>query len=561
MRNKKSSNLTKIIKKIFLLILAAVFFWLSNPNIFFNDGIYLLAFFNYLPLFFLIKKSKLSFSWLWGGLYGALSYGLYGYWLKNFHPLGLAIVCIGYFLICALLFFILKLCDLLCKKNAWLLQFICVCAYEYLKTLGFFGISYGVTAYTQWKNLYLIQIVSLAGVFGLNLLVIFPSSFFYSLITKSYARNKLLNEADDGNHSHISAYVKKEEALWQNSLTLTYVCGIIWFLLLSSALVFGYIRLAKNPKGKTLKVAAIQNNESPWKNGIEEYSQNVKNLIHLTREAQSLSPDIDFIVWPETAVVPSIIYNYDYGNDLRRFMLISQLLNFIDDNNAVFVIGNAHEEIVYKSENLHYNSALIFESGKNVHPPQPDIYSKIKLVPFTESFPAKSLFPWLYVRLLNGDTHMWEKGEDYSVFEYRGLKFSTPICFEDTFSTICRKMVLNGSRCFINLSNDSWSKSLPCQRQHLAMAVFRSIENGVPTVRSTASGVSCIINSRGKIERTAPEFCQAFVLGDIEIIDDAESTVFTKYGDWMGQLQVLLAGFILIMQTFIVIIKTIKNHR
>ena len=561
MRNKKSSNLTKIIEKIILLILAAVFFWLSNPNIFFNDGIYLLAFFNYLPLFFLIKKSKLSFSWLWGGLYGALSYGLYGYWLKNFHPLGLAIVCIGYFLICALLFFILKLCDLLCKKNAWLLQFICVCAYEYLKTLGFFGISYGVTAYTQWKNLYLIQIVSLVGVFGLNLLVIFPSSFLYSLITKSYARNKLLNEADDGKHSHISAYVKKEEALWQNSLTLTYVCGIIWFLLLSSAFVFGYIRLSKNPKGKTLKVAAIQNNESPWKNGIEEYSQNVKNLIHLTREAQSLSPDIDFIVWPETAVVPSIIYNYDYGNDLRRFMLISQLLNFIDDNNAVFVIGNAHEEKVYKSENLHYNSALIFESGKNVHPPQPDIYSKIKLVPFTESFPAKSLFPWLYVRLLNGDTHMWEKGEDYSVFEYRGLKFSTPICFEDTFSTICRKMVLTGSRCFINLSNDSWSKSLPCQRQHLAMAVFRSIENGVPTVRSTASGLSCIINSRGKIERTAPEFCQAFVLGDIEIIDDAESTLFTKYGDWIGQLQVLLAGFILIMQTFIVIIKTIKNHR
>jgi apolipoprotein N-acyltransferase len=93
------------------------------------------------------------------------------------------------------------------------------------------------------------------------------------------------------------------------------------------------------------------------------------------------------------------------------------------------------------------------------------------------------------------------------------------------------------------------------------MAVFRSIENGVPTVRSTASGLSCIINSRGKIERTAPEFCQAFVLGDIEIIDDAESTLFTKYGDWMGQLQVLLAGFILIMQTFIVIIKTIKNHR
>ena len=59
-------------------------------------------------------------------------------------------------------------------------------------------------------------------------------------------------------------------------------------------------------------------------------------------------------------------------------MLISQLLNFIDENNAVFVIGNSHE-LEFKTERLRYNSALVFESGKNVHPPEPGIYSKMKL--------------------------------------------------------------------------------------------------------------------------------------------------------------------------------------
>ena len=154
---------------------------------------------------------------------------------------------------------------------------------------------------------------------------------------------------------------------------------------------------------------------------------------------------------------------------------------------------------------------------------------------------------------------MWEKGDEYTVFNYRKLKFSTPICFEDTFSTVCRQMVLIGSLCFINLSNDSWSKSVPCQRQHLAMAVFRSVENGVPSVRSTASGVSCIISPTGKIEKTAPEFCEAFVIGWVPVIENEGLTIFTRYGDLEGLASLALAAIILIMQTILVIIKKIRK--
>ena len=558
MKNKKSRPAAEIIIKILLLILSSAFFCLSNPNVFFNDGFGWLAFFNYLPLLILIKKSRLFEAAAYGAFYGALSYGLYGYWLQSFHPLGLIIVCLGYLFICAFLFTALKWAELVCKKNGWLLQFLVICAYEYLKTLGFFGISYGVTAYTQWKNLYLIQSAAIWGVFGLNLLVIFPSAFSFSFITKKRERRRLLDQVDTSGKSHISAYVKKEKALAVTSLKASYICGGVWLFLILCSYAYGFYRLHKSGYHEYVTVAAIQNNESPWKNGIEEYSKNIKNLIQLTEEAQSLSSDIDFVVWPETAVAPSIIYNYDYGTDVRRFMLISQLLNFIDENNAVFVIGNSHE-LEFKTERLRYNSALVFESGKNVHPPEPEIYSKMKLVPFTESFPMKHTFPSLYVKLLNGDSHMWEKGDEYTVFNYRKLKFSTPICFEDTFSTVCRQMVLNGSRCFINLSNDSWSKSVPCQRQHLAMAVFRSVENGVPSVRSTASGVSCIISPTGKIEKAAPEFCEAFVIGRVPVIENEGLTIFTRYGDLAGLASLALAAIILIMQTILVIIKKIRK--
>ena len=83
------------------------------------------------------------------------------------------------------------------------------------------------------------------------------------------------------------------------------------------------------------------------------------------------------------------------------------------------------------------------------------------------------------------------------------------------------------------------------------MAVFRSVENGVPSVRSTASGVTCIISPNGKIERAAPEFCEAFVIGEVPVIDDDVQTLFTRYGDIAGIAQVVLSCFILIIQTLL----------
>ena len=54
---------------------------------------------------------------------------------------------------------------------------------------------------------------------------------------------------------------------------------------------------------------------------------------------------------------------------------------------------------------------------------------------------------------------MWTQGKEIKVFEIKNLKFSTPICFEDTFGDICRKMRMNGAECFFNLSTTCFNKS------------------------------------------------------------------------------------------------------
>lgn len=528
----KNNILKSLLTNLIFLIISVSVFVLANPNPLIKDGIFILGFFSYWPVLILVNRTSIKNVCLYGGVYGSLSYGIYAYWLHSFHPLGIAVVCIYYFILLAVVFLGLKVIDLLFKEHGWLLQWLLICSYEYLKTLGFAGFSYGVTAYTQWKNIYFIQFCNIFGVFGLNLIVIFLSCWVYNFFGRELKSKKV-----------------------------KYISLGLWGITIVSAYTYGFIFSNTKESGETVKVLAVQNNEDPWKNGIDEYSRNIQRLKVLTDEAFELNPDIDIVVWPETAVVPSIMYQYYQGKDPKRYKVINSLLSYMDSRKCAFVIGNAHEVDSKRGVKERYNSAFVFEAEQNVYPPNPDVYSKRHLVPFTETFPYKKYFPGLYSKLLNGDTHMWEPGKDYTVFETKGLNYSTPICFEDTFGEDCRHFVLNGARCFLNLSNDGWSKSLTCQNQHMAMAVFRSVENGVPTIRSTSTGQTCHIDKNGRVIGMAPAFCETYLVGNVPVLNqNFKTSIYTRYGDIAGKVTVCLCIVLLIIQIFIVIIKKLTKH-
>lgn len=555
---KKKNYLLKIV----LLLAAICLFVLSNPNFFVKNGIGFLAFFIYVPVLLLVNLCSIKECIFYGGLYGSISYGLYCYWLYNFDPVCIYAVCIVYFLVFSAIFVLLKLIEKLDKKNGWVLMWLALCSFEYVKTLGFLGFSYGVTAYTQWKNVYLIQICKYIGVFGLNAIVIFSSAVIYSFIQKIkdkkiYINEKYVHEINKKINSNIGAHVENEKNLSKWSLKSTTFGFICFIIVILSCLTYGFFTIKQENPYELIKVIAIQSNESPWKNGIEEYTKDINVLMKLTDESLELNPDAQLIVWPETAVVPAIVYQFEVQKDERRLKLVTQLLQYMNNKETSFVIGNGHEVNSLKPKHDVYNSALFFTSGENVLPPNPKIYSKIKLVPFTETFPYQKSFPNFYRKLTQKNKHMWTAGSEIKVFKQGDLFFSTPICFEDTFGQICRKMAKEGSRCFVNLSNDSWSKSIVCQNQHLAMAVFRSVENGVPTVRSTTSGQTCIISQNGEITAMCGPFSKSYVAGTIPVIPQYENTtIYTKFGDILGIIPLIVFLILLIIRTIFVIIET-----
>ncbi|MDR2607103.1 MAG: apolipoprotein N-acyltransferase [Treponema sp.] len=547
---KRHSFLIVQLVNLALMIAASLLFAASFPNLIVEKGIPLLAWIAYVPVFLLISRVGLGAAILWGALYGYSAYGLFNYWLSVFHPLAGLIVGLIYLVYLALLFGFLKLAEMIFDKKAWLVQFFIWLAYEYLRTKGFLGYSYGITGYSQWTLIPLIQIASVFGVWAVSALVVFPSVWL---------GGALKNWNFEGGFAGFCGSLQK-------FFFREWISASLWVLLLAAALVYGFTKPTDFSSYPHVNIALVQHNTDPWRGGIEEYRQNYQVLRRLSDEALSAEPKPDLVVWSETAFVPRIYWHETYRDDPSSWDLIKELLNYLAKQDVPFLIGNddAVKDPVLNPRaeedyRVDYNGVLLFEEGKLT-----TRYRKLHLVPFTEHFPYERQLPWIYNALLNADTHFWEKGKEATVFsipargERPGFTFSSPICFEDTFGYLSRLFVRGGADLIVNLSNDAWSASLPAQNQHLSMAVFRAVENRRSMARSTASGQTCGLDPSGRILAMAPPFEEAWVTVSLPLVNDKD-TFYTLYGDYLGIFFTCMALILLTIGLFRRILSLIRK--
>jgi apolipoprotein N-acyltransferase len=526
-----------------LLILSVCLFYIAHPNFIIHNGVPAAAWIAFVPVFLLVDLTSFKTVWLYGFLYGAASYVMYCSWMVSFSPVAITAACICYGVMLAVVFLLLKSAAVIFPRRGWILQWLIFVSYEYVKTLGFFGFSYGVIGYTQWKFLSLVKCASVTGVWGISAIVVFCSALVSDVIRDADYR-----------------FAKQKIA---DSLRLHCSAISVFIFLFALCVTFGVLS-SRSEKStdpscveSSVHIALIQNNSDPWKNGIESYKNDIFLLESLTDEALAEHPETQIIVWPETAVVPSVMWNYYQREDRSRYELIEQLLSYMEKTERIFVIGNDHT--VQKefsqdgtAEKEDFNSVLVFEKGAYM-PPSPRMYSKMHLVPLTEYFPWQKQFSRFYKFLLNGDTHLWSPGKTTVVFKITTeenpaddksqIRFATPVCFEDTFPSISRAMCRAGAELLVNLSNDAWSESAACQYQHLSMAVFRAAENNVPEVRSTASGITCVIDKNGRVVKEAPFFEPSYICADVSVVTGCGSqTVYKKYGDFFAVAELAAAA-------------------
>jgi apolipoprotein N-acyltransferase len=564
------------------ILAGAVLFAAAFPNLLFEQGLPFLAWVMYVPVFFVIRRSGFKASVFWGALYGYSAYGLFNYWLSVFHPLAGLIVGSVYLAYMALLFPLLRLALSLFPRRGYVLQWLIWISFEYLRTRGFLGYAYGITGYSQWNLIPVIQIADISGVWGVSALLVFPSAWLAAAIGKG-----------EGPAASLKTFFRRE-----------WVPAVLWAAALTASLIYGFASQVDYSAAPSAKMALIQHNTDPWKGGIEQYRKNYEVLKRLSDEAVRDNPDLDLVVWSETAFVPRIYWHQHYRDDGPSWDLVGELLDYLAAQDTAFVIGNDDArrepggnrvfivrgkdyddcvrqirerfggsyqvvgrrevriagfrkglELSFKMDvyRVDYNAVMLFERGVPLQ-----LYRKLHLVPFTEHFPYEKQLPWIYDALVDSDTHFWKKGDKAEVFDYRGIRFSTPICFEDTFGYLSREFVRNGAEIIVNLSNDAWSKSLPAQMQHLSMAVFRAVENRRSMVRSTASGQTCSVDPNGKILAMADPFTEAALTVAVPIV--SPDSLYTRFGDWLPAVFIFAALSLLITGIILCIIKILQGR-
>ncbi len=504
-----------------LILLSAVLFALSHPSFLFSRGLFPLAFIALVPLGIAVRRMRWWATPLWGALYGFLSYALFNYWLATFHPLAIFIVPVIYAAYFLVVVPVLWLMDRSFGSWAFIAQVVVWLAYEWLRTQWYLGYAYGIMGYALWPAPLLIQIAEFGGVWIVSFFVVVPSFFIATMIN------------DHGLRGALAGAVRRPAVL------ISYAVFCLF------TIVYGFLSPVDYAASRQWRVALIQQNIDPWVGGFRTYERSLDVLLRESERAIEAG-DPDIVVWSETSFVPSINYHTQYRTNQERFELVRELREYINDQNRPFVIGNSDGQLRRNSEGelerFDYNAVVVFDPGGEIQ----DTYRKIHLVPFTEHFPYQRAFPWLHRMLIENDTNFWQAGEEWTVFESDGVRYATPICFEDTFGYLSRGFVRRGAEVIVNLTNDLWSKSEACAMQHMSMAVFRSVENRRSVVRSTNGGMTVIIDPNGVITHELEPFVEGHLLGDVPIYTDSD-TIYTAWGDWLAYLFVALAGILVVV--------------
>lgn len=220
--------------------------------------------------------------------------------------------------------------------------------------------------------------------------------------------------------------------------------------------------------------------------------------------------DAELVVWPETAI-PDFLHHV-------RDVLIEPMAARAREEGTEIVLGIP---VMETDTGRHFNALLSLGSRE-------DLYAKRHLVPFGEFMPFKT---WLgpLVDLFEVPMSNFSRGSAERPLLAVGDRLAgVSICYEDAFPAEVSQ-ALPEAEFLINVSNDAWFGDSLAPHQHLEMARMRALENGRYLLRATNTGISAIIDQRGRVLGTIP----AFVRGDfaIEVRPYAGATPYVRFGN------------------------------
>ena len=453
------------------------------------------AWISLIPLLFILLNKSLKQSFFLGITAGFFHYGILLYWIPfvpaYYGNLPVSLSILIYLLFTLLLSLIWAFFSLFYTKVSksfpilvlFLAPFLWI-SLEYILTFIFSGFPWCLLGYSQWKNIYLIQMASITGVYGLSfILVLFQSMFVYSL-----------------------RFRKKSP----------FFAALGLVLLIHVA---GYMSIRETPSSEeSFTAAVIQGNvpsETYWGSLTAQETWELFNQ-HLELSTRSAEQGAELIVWSELSVPLCFSCTEQYYVNFKE-----RLFDFVRERGSTVVLGTV-EMMSGQRETLYHNAALALQPDLSI-----SYYYKIHLVPFGEYTPYKKIFFFLEkMTTAIGDL---TPGTRYSLHTFKNFKFGSPICYEIIFPQLVRKFVKKGAHFLVTITNDGWYKKSSAPYQHFAMAVFRAVENRRFLIRAATTGISGFVDPYGRILAESELMTQTHLLKKIAPI--RKQSFYTKFGD------------------------------
>ncbi len=280
-----------------------------------------------------------------------------------------------------------------------------------------------------------------------------------------------------------------------------------------AAFGFGVLRENSGDPGQGAKVnlRLIQPNAPQARKWDPDYAPVFfRRQLKLSAAPADVPPDL--VIWPEAAVTFA----------LDRQPQLQKIIADAAGPNAQAIIGIRRLE-----GPRYYNSmAVLGHDGLSRL-----VYDKTRLVPFGEYIPFASILSRFGVYgLAAAQGGGFSSGTEAPLLDLGDLGQVLPlICYEAIFPELSRR-ARNRPDWILQITNDAWFGRVAGPQQHLAQARARAIEQGLPLVRVANTGISAVIDAKGRITASLGLGIEGKL--DAPLPAPLDPTPYGKTGDW-----------------------------
>lgn len=283
-------------------------------------------------------------------------------------------------------------------------------------------------------------------------------------------------------------------------------------------------------------------------NDPRQYEPGFLTLAALTARPEERDGEQRLVLWPE-GVIPDYLREgypqryYSATTAGRDPSFARARIARVIGQGSVLLTGAMDLEIEGERAVAAYNVvSVIDDEGEIVAG-----YRKAHLVPYGEYLPFRDILEPIGLSRLVAGTIDFVPGPGPQTIDLgEHGRAGVQICYEIIFSG---QVVDGGNRpdYIVNPSIDGWfGPSGP--PQHMAQARMRAIEEGLPVLRATTTGISGAIDARGVVRQHLGMGAQARIEGKVP--PAASPTLFAIMGNWLALVWalVLLAGTLVVMR-------------